>query len=49
MGQNSDGIAKKNPYLEQSETLFDRDNRRLNPVIQNVVHRPNFFIPKYTK
>ena len=42
----SDNIAKKNPYLEQRETLFQRGNRKPNPFIQTVVHRPNLY---YTK
>ena len=27
----SEDIAKKNPYLEQSETLLERGNRKPNP------------------
>ena len=42
----SDYIAKKNQYLEQSETLLERGNRKPNPLIQTVVHRPNLYFSK---
>ena len=35
----SEGLAK-NPYLEQTEALFERGNCKPNPLIQTVVHRP---------
>ena len=42
----SDSIAKQNPYLEQSQTLFDRDNRKPNSLIQTMVHMPNLYYSK---
>ena len=43
MGQNKWWYSKKNPYLEQSETLLERGSRKPNPLIQNVAHRPNLY------
>ena len=40
----SDGIAKKN--MEQSGTLFERGNCKLNPLIESVVHRSNLYYSK---
>ena len=46
MGQNKWWYSKKNPYLEQSETLLERGSRKPNPLIQNVAHRPNLYYSK---
>ena len=46
MGQNKWRYSKKNPYLEHSETLFERGNRKPNLLIQTVVHGPNFYYSK---
>ena len=46
MGQNKWRYSKKNPYLEQSQTLLERVNHKANPLIQTVVHRPNLHYSK---
>ena len=38
-------------YLEQSETLFEshrnpNDNRKPDPLLQVLIHRPNLYYPK---
>ena len=47
MGQNKWQYSKKNPYLEQSEILLERDNRKPNTLIETAVHRPNLYYSKW--
>ena len=41
-------VQQKNPYLEQSETLFERrkDNCKPNPLPQAMIHSPNLYYSK---
>ena len=51
MDQNKWRYNKNNPYLVQSETLFEswKDNGKLTPIIQTLVHKSNIYYFKIWK